>query len=603
MGVLKSDIAKFLSSKTPEELAAIGIGEPKVKVKAINGVFTPIEPEPWEEPITFSESALPEFPVGCLPNWLKNYASALAESTQTPIDLASCLSLAAVSLTVARTAEVQVYPDWREPLNIWTAVFLDPSNLKSPILKALIEPIRDYEKRRIEDERGNIAEAKRAYVLLERRIEKLTEKAAKSDLKPEEREQAESELRRLARESDEMEIPASPRLIVADITAEKLTSVLAEQPGERIAILSAEGGMLFSIMAGRYSKGANFDIYLSAYSGESYTVDRRGRTETLDRPALTMGLAAQPSIIRGMATDREFKLFRERGLLARFLYSLPISKLGGRTFDQYKPIPDNVRHVYYSNILKLLELPVGETVQTIKMSLAAQGAFKQFRRELEKRMNPENGDLYSLLDWAGKLHGQVIRLAGILHIAGQAGDPYPWREPINSDTMAAAITIGLYFAEHAKVAFGSMGADKAEAPAKRILAWMKDSGQNVFERGQLYQKFKGGINGIKELDEVLEVLENQCHIRKIPVTEKRRGRKPNKYELNPLSCNSRNSCNFDEPSNDAGLSSVKTDSRNYPVIHENVPVNKNWIPEKNNFANNENNGNYGMKKKPEEGEL
>lgn len=46
--------------------------------------------------------------------------------------------------------------------------------------------------------------------------------------------------------------------------------------GGCITVSSAEGGV-FDSMAGRYEKGANFDIYLKGHSGDPITVDRIGR--------------------------------------------------------------------------------------------------------------------------------------------------------------------------------------------------------------------------------------------------------------------------------------------------------------------------------------
>jgi hypothetical protein len=63
--------------------------------------------------------------------------------------------------------------------------------------------------------------------------------------------------------------------VVDDVTAEALTSFLAEQGG-RAAVISTEGG-IFDIIAGRYSKSPNMDIYLKGHSGDEVRVDRKGR--------------------------------------------------------------------------------------------------------------------------------------------------------------------------------------------------------------------------------------------------------------------------------------------------------------------------------------
>jgi hypothetical protein len=72
-------------------------------------------------------------------------------------------------------------------------------------------------------------------------------------------------------------------------------------------------------------------------------------------PAITVGLAVQPDVIRGLA---EKPGFRGRGLLGRFLYALPPSLLGHRDPDS-PPVPDEIRAAYRANVIALLNLPIG----------------------------------------------------------------------------------------------------------------------------------------------------------------------------------------------------------------------------------------------------
>jgi hypothetical protein len=114
--------------------------------------------------------------------------------------------------------------------------------------------------------------------------------------------------------------------------------------------MSAEGGV-FDLIAGRYSNGApNLDVYLKAHAGDSLRVDRVGRdSESVDAPALTIGLTIQPEVLRGLA---EKPGFRGRGLLARFLFSLPRSGIGYRKISTSPVRPWEIK-TYYRIILDL----------------------------------------------------------------------------------------------------------------------------------------------------------------------------------------------------------------------------------------------------------
>ena len=93
-----------------------------------------------------------------------------------------------------------------------------------------------------------------------------------------ERKKYEIEAAEIAREISENRVPIAPLFIVDDVTPEALGIHMAEN-NERMAVMSAEGG-IFDIMAGRYNdKGCNLDLYLKAHSGDPWSSHRVGRGE------------------------------------------------------------------------------------------------------------------------------------------------------------------------------------------------------------------------------------------------------------------------------------------------------------------------------------
>jgi hypothetical protein len=115
-------------------------------------------------------------------------------------------------------------------------------------------------------------------------------------------------------------------------------------------------------MAGRYNQGAgpNLGVYLKGHAGDLLKVDHRGRPpEYVERPCLTIGLAVQPEVLRGLAARPGFG---GRGLLARFLYSIPQS-LAGRRQAGAPPVPAAVADRYALEMHALaasLAIPVGD---------------------------------------------------------------------------------------------------------------------------------------------------------------------------------------------------------------------------------------------------
>ena len=329
-------------------IAAGGTREKLAELVKATPDWTPTAVRPWPEIASFDVVDLPAFPTHALPNVLQHWVEAESHATQTPADLAGLLALAVCSATIARRVVVEPRPGWREPVNLFVAVLLEPGNRKSAVFADAMRPLRELEAELIEAARPTVAREQSDRRQSEARLRKLEKLAAeKGDA------EARHEAGNLAAELAEQPEPVLPRLIVDDATSEKLGMMLAEQGG-RIASMSPEGGV-FDLMAGLYSKSGipQFGVYLMGHSGDDLVTDRVSRKSVrVERPALTCAYAMQPAVIEGLA---ENAAFRGRGLLARFLYAAPQSWIGQRKIAP-APVSDAVREAYRQTVRTLADL-------------------------------------------------------------------------------------------------------------------------------------------------------------------------------------------------------------------------------------------------------
>jgi hypothetical protein len=299
------------------------------------------------------------------------------------------------------------------------------------------------------------------------------------------------------------------------VTSEALARLLAEQRG-RISVFAPEGGGLFAIMAGRYSTGSNFEIYLKAHAGDPLRVDRRHAEPIyVPRPTLTLAVTMQPAVLHGLHETPEF---RGRGLLARFLYGFPLSPLGDRDADP-APLPEHVERDYAAGLRELLALQpsaaeAGRTVpHTVHLSPEGRERWLAFVRALEPRLG-EAGDLHTVADWAAKLPGAVIRLAGLLHCARERSQP--WARPIAAATMRDAVAISDYLLPHARAAFRTMGTDPAVAEAEYLLGHIRRRAVATLTKRDLFQWTRGHFDQVAELEPALAVLVAHNYLRPMP---------------------------------------------------------------------------------------
>lgn len=417
---------------------------------AYNGTVSVV----WETPLPFDEYDLPVFPVDALPETVRRHVLAVAESTQTSVDMAAVEALGIVSLCCQGKYFIRGNADWAEPLNTYMVVIMEPAERKSSVLSMMIRPVEEYEKEENSRRNAEIVESRMIQDKLEKEKRSLVERASKGKA-------TEEEVRAKATEIAKYE-PIKPlRLFVDDVTSEKLTSVLAENKG-RAAVVSAEGG-IFDIISGLYSRNVNIDVFLKGHSGDTIRVDRIGRaSESIIHPALTMVLAVQPEVLNGLMSNNTF---RGRGLTARFLYSMPKSTVGRRSFSA-EPIPEGVKFRYRDLVETILS---GNNEQEpISLDDEAAEVLEALFNEVEGRLK---GDLAEISDWAGKFVGAVLRISGILHVMKYPKDSM--FDAVDRETMENAVAIGRYFLAHAKAAYSLMGADTVNKDAQYLLSFIK----------------------------------------------------------------------------------------------------------------------------------
>lgn len=500
----------------------------------------------WEEPTPLTEIERPDFPTHLLPDVIRSFVEGVAVATQTPPALAAMLTLSVIAAAAAKRVAVEVRTGWIEAINIFAVVVLGSGNRKSAVFAETIKPLEVFEAEEIKRLGPEIAEATNQCKIAEQALAKAQRDAAnaKDDQDSTTWVVAREHASRQAREFEALEIPEVPRYLVDDCSPERLASLMARQDG-RIAAMSPEGG-IFELMAGRYSANAvpNLDVYLKGHAGDTIRVDRVGRLpEFVTAPALTLGLAVQPDVLRGLHGKPGF---RGRGLLARIWYALPGSLVGQRVINP-PPLTEADRAAYDTLIRDVLALKPLTAVDgspqahAIPFSRQADARFLAFEMEIECRLGGF-GDLAHIADWGGKLAGAVARLAGIIHVAEHAGDGAPWETPISGATMADAITMGHDFlVPHALAAFGEMGADPAVEDARHVLRWL-DTRHDLesITRRDLHQSLRRRFPKPDDLDPAITLLVAHGYLRetapeKRPTDQSPRGRKPSpRYDINPL---------------------------------------------------------------------
>ena len=500
--------------------------------------ITKASPQPtaggWKEPEPFFVYDCETFPVDALPSPYREIVEGLAEQLQVPVDIPAMVVLGCLSAALQDKAVVRLGPNYEETLNLYIVVVSPSGTRKSPVVKVLLKPLQEYERKRTERMKPDNAERLSEIRVLEGKIKKQETLLSKSD---ESTQEDAEELSALIRQREELEQPRYYRLLAEDSTAEKYATLMADNEGY-LAVVSSEGD-LFEIMFGRYTgdgKGPNVGIFIKAYDAEEYRVDRMGRESVyIPRAVLTICVTVQPVVLQSM-NDQTY--LKGKGLLARFALALPKSNVGFRNTDS-TPVPVKLLLDYEEAMLGLLGTDLTDdeqgrpTVHTIELSKKSREVFKEFQAEVERMLRPE-AELGRLQDWGNKFPSRVGRIAGLLHMAQFRSEP---SKKLQSVTMRAAIKIGRYLADHARVAFDMAGADPNTEGARRILDWILATGRTEFSRREAHRELMCHFAKAKHLDGPLKTLGEKGYIRPLQSDEPKPkgGRPPSPiFAVNPL---------------------------------------------------------------------
>lgn len=504
------------------------LGEPgEAVVRSVTG-WLGIESDPesvltWpDKPRPFVTDHLPEFPVDCLPEWLSAMVKTVAETTQTPPDVAGLIGIAALALGVQRKVRVAVRSGWIEPLSIYAACAQESGARKSPVFRLMTTAIFAVEAEELAALSPSVE--RRAQ---ERRVaagwRDSCEQKATRGASPEERLQWLEEASRASAELAALPEIAPPRFLCQDTTEEALGLLLARHDS-RMGIFDSEGG-IFELIAGRYSdrSAVTFDLYLKAHSGENFRLDRATRGSLiLERVALTIALTVQPSVIADLGRNRAFE---NRGLLARFLYGMPAAHVGFRNPDP--PVLDEaVAERYARELREVLLFPQltdasGQAVPTVltlcPLAYAALTALQAWR---EPQLQP-SGALADIRLWASKLEGHVVRLAALFHLAEHAprGACACQATPISFSTWQRAEAFVPYLIAHARAAFHTMRVADDFGEARVILDWIEKREAVRFCRGELFDSLRGlRFPRAESLERALALLVEYGYLRRLPDT-------------------------------------------------------------------------------------
>jgi hypothetical protein len=269
-----------------------------------------------------------------------------------------------------------------------------------------------------------------------------------------------------------------PRILVDNVTPEMLSVVLGKNH-EALGSMSAEGDV-FAIIAGRYNNGQpSFELHLKCFDEEPNAFDRIGRpTVILQHPALAMGMCVQPDVINKVA---EIPGARERGFLGRWYWTVPKSNLGHR--KNLRLALDPAYTQWWSQIINHIRevKPRKDPVPMLLLSPGADRLLQELLNHIEPHLEEQIGRFAHMSDWASKLAGKTLRMAGLFHLAQGLNE----QTAVSEQTMEQAVAFGLWSIREAERVYQGWQREELGAGVTAILTWVRRKRPTVFTAGDI----------------------------------------------------------------------------------------------------------------------
>lgn len=421
-----------------------------------------------------------DFPLDALPEAARDMAAEVSRVFNVPPELPGMAALATLGVACGKAYTLTgAVNGCQNFANLYVLAGAPRGTGKSCIAE-IVRPLLDVSAEMEAEHRAKILPGLKAeQAIAKKQIEAALRSVATDVPQPGERLDAERAIARLQQKHDDAEnkLAASPSLWAANVTSEKLGSLLSVSR-ETGFIYSPEGGEVLRVFAGKYSKDGKgeFDLLLSGYTGESVRVDRQGRGPVnLANPCLSLLLAVQPPILRDLFANPEAV---QRGLITRtlaFVCEVEPREDDGR-IDEINP---DVRARWHALVRRILAVrhKYADAPRNVSCSQSAREGLRDFYNEAVRLRRGKFADVQGELSrWRENACRASLALA--------VGDS-PDADTLTANQAARAVQL-VRWAQLSTLALLTAGQQAARlALAKRVREILKEAGGQMTLRDLL----------------------------------------------------------------------------------------------------------------------
>jgi hypothetical protein len=213
----------------------------------------------------------------------------------------------------------------------------------------------------------------------------------------------------------------------------------------------------------------------------------------------------QPFLARDLIDD---PVWREQGILARFLVSEPQSTMGTRTLARWSKAGLRAQAAFENRVRELLDLDQPTAANddsvleppTIEMTTGAQNVWADFYHEIEFELR-EDGLLKDVQPFGCKLAEHAARIAGCFAVFERGADTR-----VTQDQMERAIRVARYYLHEVLRLQASADQARRMRPVQQLRDWLAKWPDDEVAVAEVLQKGPPALRRKAELEPVVAEL-------------------------------------------------------------------------------------------------
>ncbi len=460
-------------------------------------------PAPW--PLATALADVGPFDPELLPETVRSWVLDVAERLQVPADYPAATLIVMLAGALGRLALIrpQRYDHWVVTPNLWGAIIGRSGVTKSPVLHAVLGPLR--------------------------RRQALAMAVYESERDAYQRQLQQYRAPRRIRRPTEAEAPPPPvctRYLVNEATVEKVHVILKENPQGVLYLRDELSGWMAQLdQRGRERERA---FFLETWDGDGdFAFDRVGRGTVYARNlCLSVFGGLQPARLREYLADAVTGGAGDDGFMQRF--QVLVWPDVQPSWEEIDRLPDSRAERRVEEILdRLLELSPEDPFRT-RFSGAAQELFGTWRRELEQKIRGDHLEP-ALQSHLAKSRSLLPKLALLFHLTeGGREEEIPLLQAQRAANFCA------YLEAHARRVYGCVASLPLRLAASLGQRLRTGSLGNRFRVGDVYLQGWAGLDTGERARVAIGVLVDAGWVRPSRVVEGRRGgTQSEEYRVNP----------------------------------------------------------------------